>query len=370
MTDDEIDAKWRELSGRRPDEPVFSLFENWPGYLFYIPLVFAWMYYGFRYRGLTVPLLSNPDIEFGGLCGESKCSVLGQLGAVGRAATAPYICFAVRETGTDASDLLSLTAAAGLSFPMVVKPDISRRGTGVQIMKNAAAIAPYLAAFPEGARLIAQQLVRGEGEAGVMYLRHPDEPRGRIVSLTLKYFPQVVGDGKRTLRSLILADPRASRLARSYFAYNSKHLDEVVPKGESFKLTHVGNHVRGALFRDGRQFVTAQMEDAFEQISRELPRFHLGRFDVRFERLSDLCAGRNFTIIEINGVGSEVTHIWDRSAKLIPSYSTLISHVRSAFKIGSYYQGVGVKAPSAACILRAYFYERKLMASYPKSEVP
>jgi len=59
-------------------------------------------------------------------------------------------------------------------------------------------------------------LVNCEGEAGVFYVREPHEAHGRILSLTLKYFPYVLGDGTSTLQQLILRDPRAGKLANIY----------------------------------------------------------------------------------------------------------------------------------------------------------
>ena len=50
------------------------------------------------------------------------------------------------------------------------------------------------------------------GEAGIFYIRHPDEATGRITSMTLKHPPVVTGDGRSTLRALILADDRAGRV--------------------------------------------------------------------------------------------------------------------------------------------------------------
>ena len=38
------------------------------------------------------------------------------------------------------------------------------------------------------------------GEAGIFYIRHPDEATGRVTSLTLKSSPVVTGDGRQTLR--------------------------------------------------------------------------------------------------------------------------------------------------------------------------
>ena len=69
--------------------------------------------------------------------------------------------------------------------------------------------------------------MRDEAEAGVFYVRKPGEPRGRIVSLTLKSFPKAIGDCRSTLRALIAADPRASQLSHLYHRRLGAKLDQV-----------------------------------------------------------------------------------------------------------------------------------------------
>lgn len=70
-----------------------------------------------------------------------------------------------------------------------------------------------------------------EAEAGVFYVREPGGEGGRIVSLTLKYFPYVHGDGRSTLRELILADPRAGRVPHLYLPRHAARLDQVPEAG-------------------------------------------------------------------------------------------------------------------------------------------
>ena len=43
---------------------------------------------------------------------------------------------------------------------------------------------------------------------------------------------------------------------------------------------------------------------------RDLP-YYSGRLDIRYNTLDELKPGNNFSIIELNGAGSEPTHIYD-----------------------------------------------------------
>ncbi len=212
----------------------------------------------------------------------------------------------------NATAALATLRQAGIDLPVVAKPDLGCRGAGVKLVRSAHDLSAYLRAFPRGATLLLQRLVPFEGEAGIFYCRRPGQAKGRVVSITLKYFPYVTGDGRRTLRELILADPRAGKLSHLYLRRHTARLDQVPAAGESIRLAFAGSHSRGAIFRNGTHLVTPEMEARFDEIAQRLPEFHFGRFDVRFERFADVQQGRGFTIVEVNGAGAESTHIWDR----------------------------------------------------------
>jgi hypothetical protein len=365
MADPNIDIQWQRLGRLQEDRPVFSIFENWPVWFFYIPVALAWLVLAARYRGLTLPALVDPAIKLSGLCGESKSSILKLFGPTGRELVAPYVSSKKGENVTaDVAVAVDKMRIAHIDFPIVVKPDISCRGTGVTIARDSKELSSYLARFPRNADFIIQKLVTDKGEAGIFYVRMPEEDCGKIISLTLKYFPSVIGDGLSTLRQLILNDRRAQRIASKYFARHRERLDTVVPESELVELVNVGNHVRGAIFRDGRQFITASMEKKFDEIAKEIPNFRFGRFDIRFNKLSDLCHSMNFFIIELNGASSEATHIWDRDTKLFDAYKALFEQLRIAFVIGAYHRHQGYRPPSVFEVVRTWFWERRLMSSY------
>ena len=337
-----------------------SSFEDASPFLFYFPVGVYWAWLSLKYLSIGLPSLANPSISTGGLCGESKSDVLNLLGPHGKAVLAPFVTVGDRTL----SGALSAMASAGLDFPVVAKPDIGRRGSGVEGVADRDTLAAYLARFPEGRRLILQRLVRDEGEAGVFYVRKPGEKHGRIVSLTLKYFPKAVGDGRSTLRALIEADARASQLSHLYHRRLGARLDSVPRAGETVRLVEVGNHCKGAIFRNGQRYVTPEMEAAFAEISDEIPDFYFGRFDVRFRSLEDLRQGRGFTIIEVNGAGSEATHIWDRQTRLIDAYRGLFMQIRLAFEIGAANRRRGLKPMGGIALLRCYLAEKKLISTY------
>ena len=156
---------------------------------------------------------------------------------------------------------------------------------------------------------IAQEYVPGV-EFGVFYCRKPSEARGRIISVTEKRLPFVVGDGRRSLERLILDDRRSLGMARFHLRRQRMRLNEIPATGEVVSLGDLGTHCRGALFLDGRAALTPAVERAFDDMSRVFDGFYFGRYDVRARSVEDFSAGR-FTVIELNGVTSEATHIYD-----------------------------------------------------------
>jgi hypothetical protein len=348
------------------EAPVLSRFEFWPASAFYLPLWpwIAWL--AVRHRGLRLPLLANPGIPAGGLVGEAKSQVFAALGGAERATLAPYTT--LDRAGAAISQLPAAEAAmalAGLSYPIVAKPDLGCRGAGVRPVRNAAELLAYLEGFPAGERLILQQLVDAEGEAGVFYVRRPGDRHGRIVSLTLKYFPHVTGDGEATIAQLIRRDPRAGRVPHLYLPRFADRLDQVPEPGERLRLVFAGNHCRGAIFRDGGAYVTEALTRRFDRIADCIDGFHFGRFDIRFADFAALRRGCGFTIIELNGAGAEATHIWDSRMTLRGAWAALMRQYALLFEIGAANRRRGHRAESLWRLLRRWRREKRAVARYP-----
>jgi hypothetical protein len=343
-----------------------SWFEFWPDWLFYFPVVAHWLALGLRYRDFMLPTAANPTITAGGLCGESKHEILDQVQGPQRALLARYTTIvAQRGCGAAAEGAM---AAAAIAYPVVAKPDIGCNGTGVRLLHGRDDLARYLTAFPCGERVMLQELVADEGEAGIFYVRHQAEKVGRITSITLKHAPAVTGDGRSTLRQLILADPRAGRVPHLYLPRLAPRLREVPRQGERVRLVFVGNHCKGSIFADGTRLVTPELTAAIDRVARAMPAFHFGRIDVRFASLSLLLRGRGFRIIEINGAGSEATHIWDPNTRLREAWRAQFLHYGAAFRIGAANRALGHRPCGVRSVYRLWRRQKRLMAAYPMND--
>ncbi len=346
-----------------------SYFEYWPGWIFYLPVVLQWIALGLKHRDLALPTLANPFIETGGMCGESKVGILDQIGAPACHLVARYTSF-VTAAICDRDHVTAEAAmcAAGLSYPIVVKPDISCNGTGVRVAKGQEALRRYFLEYPRSTRVILQELIHDPLEAGVFYVRQPGEASGIITSLTLKFAPYVDGDGVSTLRELIINDQRAGQIAKLYLPRLEERLDTIPSLGERIPLVFVGNHCKGSIFQNGNSEITPAMTRCFDEMAKSLPEFYFGRFDVRYSSLADLKRGTGFRLIEVNGVGSEATHIWDKDTRLSDAYATLFKHYRMAFKIGAANRKRGYRGMKLLMLNSQWRRQKRLMASYPLSD--
>jgi hypothetical protein len=100
-------------------------------------------------------------------------------------------------------------------------------------------------------------------------------------------------------------------------------------------LVEAGNHAQGCIFRDGQRLWSPDLEVRMDEISRKLDGFYVGRYDIRYENETDLRAGKNFQIVELNGAASEATSIYDARNSLWSAYRTLFRQWNLVFAIGA-----------------------------------
>ncbi len=320
--------------------------EFWPPWVLYPPVVAKVLALGLRHRSPTLFTAANPGIPLGGFVGESKSAILDCLP---RESVARYRRMSGATAQARLDSVRSFAREEGLGLPLVLKPDAGERGKGVTVVRTWDEAAARTREM-EGPHLV-QEYVAGP-ELGVFWLCLPGEETGRIFSVTEKRLPEVVGDGVSTVERLILADPRAVAMASTYLDNLADRLDEVPEPGERLRLTDLGTHCRGAVFVDGRRLVTPALERAVEAVSRSFEGFWFGRYDLRSDSVESFAAGR-FRILELNGVTSEATHIYDPTHSVVDAWRVLFRQWELAFEIGSRNRRRGVEPATVASVLRA-----------------
>lgn len=355
---------WRPFArGRRGS---LGALERLPKWAICVPLVLQWLWLGARYRGLALPTVANPGITAGGMVGEGKLEYFEGMGPVARAVTARH-CGVVASADITPDTLLAALESAGLHFPLIAKPDLGLCGHGVRRIDALADLQQYADHFPRGERIVLQEYLPQEGEAGIFYARDPATGHGRIIGLALRQFPRVTGDGVRSVGALIAADPRARRLAASRWHDCSHDAERVPAAGEVVRLATIGSTRVGGLYLDGHAFITPRLVAAVDAIARDMPEFHFGRFDVRFDSLPDLAAGRGFRIMEVNGAGSEAIEAWDPDTPLLRGLSMIFAKQRLLFAIAAARRREGAQPLSLLALGRLHLRQQRLIAEYPPS---
>jgi hypothetical protein len=115
--------------------------------------------------------------------------------------------------------------------------------------------------------------------------------------------------------------------------------------------------------------LTPALSATIDAIAQDIPDLYFSRMDLRYNSLDDLRAGRNFKIIEINGSGSEATHIWDPAMTLRRAYATQFFHYGESFKIGAAIRAArGLRPTGALRLLALWIQQKRLMAAYPAND--
>lgn len=298
--------------------------EYWPFGVIQAPLFVQWLWYACRSGSLFWFSASNPSIYTGGMMGESKADVLALISDELKPAT-----ILVR-LPADVHGVMAAMAAAGITFPCIFKPDQGERGWMVRLIADKDEAAAYLKEI--NIDFLVQAYVALPMEFGVFYVRKPDQEHGKIVSLTGKAMLTVQGNGSSTLGDLVLADDRARLQAERLHRQLQHRWHHVLPAGEKLMINGIGNHCLGTMFLDAGDLVNAEMENTFDRISRSIPGFFFGRYDLRCVSVSDLRQGR-VMILELNGCGAEPAHIYQPGFPLFRAVGILIRHMRDMFDV-------------------------------------
>ncbi len=294
--------------------------EYWSFDIVYIPMYFVWFWYAAKARSFFFFNAANPTIKNAGFLMESKKEIYDIIPQK----YIPKTLFF--KAGTAADEILRAVESSGITLPCIAKPDIGGKGRGVEKIFAFADVATYAAKI--NMDFLVQEFIDYPQEVGIFYCRMPDEAGGFITGIVSKEFLIVKGDGISTLTQLIEKDPRYHLQLPALQKIYGEGLDEVLQKGELKNLVPYGNHARGAKFIDVSHWADAAFTKHFDEVCKQIPGFYFGRLDIMYSNFEDLKAGRNFCIIELNGAGSEPTHIYDPAHSLFFAWKEIARHFK------------------------------------------
>lgn len=300
-------------------------YEYWPFWILFAPCVFYWILLSIRARSLTWFTAANPGIKYGGVFGESKEEILKMV-PENYLPGSLYI-----EKGCSFNEIVCRLKEKQLNYPLICKPDKGEMGFMVEKVMTEEELKLYIE--KSSYKFIIQEYINYPVELGVLYHKLPGQNNGRVTSVVSKEFLAVTGDGISTIQELMEQSVRARfQIERLSNLFN---MNSVPLKGEYLLLEPIGNHCRGTRFINASEIIGMQLNEVFDQVTKDMNGFCYGRFDLRVSSLDDLMSGRNIKIMEVNGVTSEPAHIYDSNMNLIKSYVSIFQHMKILFNIAS-----------------------------------
>jgi len=292
--------------------------EYWPFDVVYIPMYFVWFYYAAKARSFFFFNAANPRIKNAGFLMESKKEIYDIIPPQ----FIPKTLFF--KLGTNVDEILKAVAGSGISFPCIAKPDMGGKGRGVEKIYALNDIAVYAAKIKMD--FLVQEFIPYPEEVGIFYCRMPDQADGFVSGIVAKEFLIVKGDGTSTLTQLIEKDPRYHFQLSALQKLYGNGLNLVLEQAELKNLVPYGNHARGAKFIDVSHWADEAFTKTWDSILKQIPEFYFGRLDIMYSNASDLKAGKNFSIVELNGAGSEPTHIYDPRHSIFFAWKEIARH--------------------------------------------
>ena len=277
--------------------------EHWPTFMFYLPSFPYYIVSAIKAKHPVFFLAINPAIRYSGNGTESKFKTIQLIPQQYKPSSIlikkeePFI------------DVLLKIQEKNIHFPLIAKPDIGFRGYLVKKIDSKGDLEMYLK--KNDLDIIIQEFIDYKNECGILYHKIPGEIKGKITSITLKKFLTVIGNGDATLSELILNDKRAFLYYDLLKNIHREKILDIPKKGEQVKLTVIGNHSKGTQFINGNHLITEELEQMLDILHQQITGWNYGRLDIKYNTFEELKEGKCFKILEINGIISEPTHIYD-----------------------------------------------------------
>ena len=206
-------------------------------------------------------------------------------------------------------------------YPVILKSNVGSVGKGIAKISTKNDVDRHAPRLLGG--YILQKFTSNPFECGVFYIRQNGKPK--ITGINKKHFPTVVGNGREDVLALAKRHPRYSKHWRSFL----QDIDtaEVLELGVEKRLSFIGSHTLGCKFTDDADLHTDELERAIFAVFETQPGFNFGRVDVKAADEEAFKRGE-FVVIEVNGVASLPTHMFDPKYSVWQAYEIFFQHAK------------------------------------------
>jgi hypothetical protein len=308
--------------------------EQWPFKVLYAPIVPVWFWYMIRSRSVWFFTASNPKLTFGGMEGEPEKEMHDLLPA--------KYCpnyFNVKPSD-DFTKIKEKLKQHGISYPLIVKPEIGGQGILFRKIEGEAHLKEYHSKIP--VEYFIQEFIQYPVEVSLFYYRYPFEKKGVITGFLQKIPMRVTGDGIHNLGQLLQLNSKTKKRLAELKLKHEINFSKIIPENEVYILSYAGNHNRGAHFIDLKSEISDDLVTLLDEISLGINDFFYGRYDIMCNSIEELKQGKNFMILEYNGCGAEPNHFYDTGYTLSKAWKEILKHWKILFKISRYNHHHGV----------------------------
>lgn len=239
-------------------------------------------------------------------------------------------------------------------LPLILKSDVGCVGKGVAKLSTQTDIETKAQLLLGD--FILQKFTPYPYECGIFYVRYQGQPK--ITGINKKHFPTVTGNGKDNILTLARNHQRYTQHWGAFL--QELDLTEVLADGEEKRLSFIGSHTLGCKFTDDGHLLTTALEKAIFKLFDDQPGFNFGRVDVKAENEQALQRGE-FIVIEVNGVASLPTHMFDPKFKLRDAYKIFLQHGKLLVEIAKEHRNKEMPLLSYREVLKRINANQKLL---------
>lgn len=289
----------------------------WTSQHFYWQSMYHYLMNGARFRSMTFFSACNPAIDLGGMLHDRKTDIYSLL---------PEHIVPATTIITSRSAAEAFIEKNNLSFPLIVKPNVGLKGFKVYKIADENELNSFFQENDVNEReWLLQEYLDYAKEFSVLFYRYPKLKKNGVSSFIEKTYPTVIGDGKKSLKTLIDEYNNPFLIKKDVYKRFSEVLDSIPEKGTKIILDFIGNYSRGAKFHSKMEYVSEEMCFMLSSLFQKADGLNFFRVDLKSNTVDDFLKG-DFKVLEINGMKSEPLHIYDAGSSFFHNSRIIKEH--------------------------------------------